>query len=270
MKQTIETIESIFHLLEDGKITGVTFTEDERTALLRNSDKPRWSELQAVLESNGGVRMETLRAFRAKLKEDRARCVYCPNPAGRTRDHIPPQSFFAPPLPPDLITVPCCKACQEKDQTDDQFIKHLITSLITTEIHPTVAKDIAQRNYAGFKETPSKAQKLMDITVMTPRGPAFNFDDTRVDRFFERVTRAILYHAEGQTYFPAQSNWFLQKIGLGIYNNPPSDWTSKRVADIFHFLIAPTEKKRIFGVAFNFYDGLFIGCDLLRDTPLAD
>src|SRR5215469_8342873 len=45
-------------------------------------------------------------------------CVYCPRPA-TTRDHLPPESLFTPPLPSDRIAVPACYRCNNDASKDD-------------------------------------------------------------------------------------------------------------------------------------------------------
>lgn len=42
-----------------------------------------------------------------------SRCYLCGSTENLTRDHIPPESFFPPPKPTNLITVPCCEKCHK-------------------------------------------------------------------------------------------------------------------------------------------------------------
>lgn len=55
--------------------------------------------------------------FRAKPRP----CAYCGAPAA-TRDHVPPRAAFSKPYPFDLITVPCCQACNARySKLDEEF-----------------------------------------------------------------------------------------------------------------------------------------------------
>lgn len=104
----------------------------------------------------------------------------------------------------------------------------------------------------------------MGLIVDTPFGKAFKMNDERVNRFFERIARAIVNDALSVTYFPARLEWHFQEKGFGIYNKPPKNWIAKRVGNVFRYAVAPTDKGKIFGLMFSIYDGLFIGCDLIR------
>ena len=53
-------------------------------------------------------------------------CVYCRSPKDLTRDHIPPRSFFPPPRPTDLITVPCCCNCHEEFTENDEYLRNYL------------------------------------------------------------------------------------------------------------------------------------------------
>lgn len=48
-----------------------------------------------------------------------AMCAYCGASNPETHDHIPPKGLFSPPLPPDLITVPCCARCHTGTSRDE-------------------------------------------------------------------------------------------------------------------------------------------------------
>src|SRR5947209_4210448 len=49
-------------------------------------------------------------------------CTYCSAKA-TTRDHVPPRCLFPKPMPPDLVTVPCCKDCNQKASLDDEYFR---------------------------------------------------------------------------------------------------------------------------------------------------
>src|SRR5438105_15027083 len=50
-------------------------------------------------------------------------CAYCPQPA-TTRDHLPPECMFTPPLRIDLVTVPACKTCNNGASADDEAFRN--------------------------------------------------------------------------------------------------------------------------------------------------
>jgi len=114
---------------------------------------------------------------------------------GKREDHIPPDSLFAQPKPSNLITVPCCETCRTKDATNDEFMLDLFISLAATENHPTIRNQIAPERFEVYRKFPDRARRLLALTVDTPHGKAFRMGTPEVDRFLERISRAVLYDA---------------------------------------------------------------------------
>lgn len=48
-----------------------------------------------------------------------------------TRDHVPPRGLFPRPLPSDLITVPCCKPCNNGKSREEEFFRLIATLGVT-------------------------------------------------------------------------------------------------------------------------------------------
>ena len=59
-------------------------------------------------------------------RQKRERCVYCRSSENLTRDHIPPKSFFPPPRPSNLITVPCCRECHGEYTENDAYLRNYL------------------------------------------------------------------------------------------------------------------------------------------------
>ena len=68
-----------------------------------------------------------------KLK---AVCVYCGSENNLTKDHIPPKSLFAKPLPDDLITVPSCRHCNRGASRDDEYFRMVLVQRRDVGGHP--------------------------------------------------------------------------------------------------------------------------------------
>ena len=112
-----------------------------------------------------------------------------------TDDHVPPRSFFPPPLPNNLITVRCCKKCNNVFSLDDEAFLIWITSgaelnqkgrwILTNKIVPKLRKKIKLRD---------NVRKHIKIEpVQLPSGvvelPLSRFPDERGDRFMVRLQR---------------------------------------------------------------------------------
>lgn len=57
-------------------------------------------------------------------------CYLCGSVQNLTKDHIPPKNLFPSPKPTDLITVWCCKTCNEKFSLIDESFRVFTSSVI--------------------------------------------------------------------------------------------------------------------------------------------
>ena len=55
-------------------------------------------------------------------------CVYCGERRTLSRDHVPPANLFSTPRPSNLVTVPCCDACNNAASKDDEYFRLAITA----------------------------------------------------------------------------------------------------------------------------------------------
>jgi hypothetical protein len=198
-------------------------------------------------------------------------CTYCESKTGSTNDHIPPKGFFQKPLPNNaqLITVPCCEACQKTDQKQDGFVRNLFCSLFDTEDHPTIKNDIALRRNRSFERDYNLAQQLADIMVnkdmVAPTGvhvgkaPAFDLELPVINEFIERVCRAVIFDAFKQTYFSAQFDWWLNpQISASMLSIAPATSKQRNVLDVFHYLVTPVPGKSHYWIILTFYQNMRI------------
>ena len=165
-------------------------------------------------------------------------CIYCAMGAGTTLDHIPPSCFFdEKPNPP--IIAPCCEGCRIADQAHDEFARNLFTSLLNTESE--APGKVAEARDRSYKRAPAKLGKLASITTVTPLGPAFDLNDARIDRFLERVGRAVLWDAYRQGYFAGKCQWKLAPAELDIvFTQTVSGGLKRRyVSMIFAYVASP-------------------------------
>ncbi len=146
-------------------------------------------------------------------------CTYCGNRNATTADHVPPKSFFATPRPNNFITVPCCKICNGSFGKDDERARNLLTSLQNTENHPAILDQIADKRNRSYLRTQGASNfshvlnSLRLVDAYTPGGialgsrPTFNLDQKLMNRFIERMTRALLHHETGAGYANGSVDW---------------------------------------------------------------
>ncbi len=126
-------------------------------------------------------------------------CYLCRATENLTRDHVPPENLFPKPKPSNLITVPCCKTCNEGfSKLDEQFRAFVSSAANVTEIGKMVMRS---KVFGGsLKKSPAlKNQMAKDVfrgTVMTELGPVtvplIAMDRAILDPFFTRLTKGLL------------------------------------------------------------------------------
>lgn len=130
-------------------------------------------------------------------------CIYCQErPSTRRGDHVPPQCFFADARGFKLIQVPCCTKCNVELSKDDEFVRDLLSAEERNESHDTVKSHVATKRNRSWERTPSRLQKLIDLSKVVVVGTtngrpdrrlAMNWDRPEMDRFLKRMGRAIFY-----------------------------------------------------------------------------
>ena len=137
----------------------------------------------------------------------RTECVYCGSQQQMTRDHIPPKNLFPKPHPSNLVTVSCCRSCNESASRDDEFFRFIITRDDAGEhpearkILPSVFKSLQRPQAMGLTNLMRK--NLFDIDVYTPGGIyierrlGYNADFRRFDSVASRIVKGLFWHEFG-------------------------------------------------------------------------
>lgn len=132
-------------------------------------------------------------------------CTYCGESGKRTDDHIPPKNLFPDPKPSDLITVPCCEACNRDASLDDEYFR-----LVTVFRHDVAGHPAARARWPSVFRSLDKPQKLRFRTAflrtLRPvrlrsraglhlgESGVFQTDVRRVSNVIDRITRGLYYH----------------------------------------------------------------------------
>lgn len=127
------------------------------------------------------------------------KCYLCGATENLTRDHIPPVGFFVPPLPDDLITVPCCRNCNDAFANDDEAARAFLSAY---RWQSEKGMWIWKNKVVGstLKRSPKLAghirASLLPLPVKTDKGveimPAIQFPVERMNRWMIRITRGLL------------------------------------------------------------------------------
>lgn len=174
-------------------------------------------------------------------------CIYCGKKEANTKDHVPPKNFFAKPRPSNLITVPSCDGCNNKYGKDDERIRNIITSIDATEVHPMIQGKIDQKRNRSFSRPEGKSNlhhfigSIRMANCYSENGhylgkaPVFNLDQSIVDKFLERMVRALLFKENGIEYTKLDIKWKIAPTKKDLATMPDEIKAllfSKRVKEI--------------------------------------
>src|SRR5258706_7560399 len=126
------------------------------------------------------------------------RCYLCGSLENLTRDHVPPRGFFPPPLPSNLITVPCCNSCNHGYSLDDEA-----TRLWLSAAYGASKAGEWILEHKASKKTPKLIDALLtsieEVKLLTvDHGEVdverYEVPIDRIERFVIRVTKGLLTH----------------------------------------------------------------------------
>jgi hypothetical protein len=114
----------------------------------------------------------------------------------RSKDHIPPDCIFPQDKPPNLITVPCYKKCNEEYKQLDQRMRNyfaLVAGDKSGSVGQIAQREVnrSQRWQEVFLSYTKKHPTLVDNSGK-PR-LVFYFDDDELKRWLVRVVKGLFY-----------------------------------------------------------------------------
>jgi len=153
----------------------------------------------------------TLRKKRAEKKV--GRCVFCGVRGPITREHIPAQNLFPPPMPSNLITVPSCRKCNSEWQRDEDYFRLWLVAREDTKgnpardaLFPTVNRSLARVEARGFlksfMDSLAKAEQVTPAGIYVRSGTVVTTEGSRLDRIAEKIIRGLFYYETGRRVPP--------------------------------------------------------------------
>lgn len=186
------------------------------------------------------------------------RCVYCGTDKDITVDHVPPKLLLMRPHPPNLITVPACRACNQSFQKDDEYVRTMLCIDVRASSNaaaqsnlPAVLRSLRRANAKAFVEYLTRQAERSVVLGQdgSPMGQVFELEKVRVNRAGERLVRA-LHFAETGTPIPDGA-----RLRVGCNTNiRPGDTALKEIAQA---MAAFRERRhRYVGTAFGYLAAL--------------
>ena len=142
------------------------------------------------------------------MAESERECVYCGSMKQTTDDHVPPKSLFPKPRPSNLITVPCCRKCNNSASKDDEYFRSMLAMRNDAGEHseaqrvlPAVSRSLRRRKGSGF--TKKLLQNVTLVDVRTPAGlyvgraVGYKVENERLERVVARIVRGVYWYHYG-------------------------------------------------------------------------
>lgn len=136
------------------------------------------------------------------------------NPA-TSREHVPPESFFEPPYPSNLITVPSCSPCNQGSHLDDDYFLAFLVSRDYSGT-PPVLESVRERVYRGLRRADRPGLQIRLLDASTPEGE-------RLRKVLKKQVRGLAFHLTGRTVlrstymeWSAPSSCTLNRLSTGI------------------------------------------------------
>ena len=144
-----------------------------------------------------------------------------------------PRSFFQPPYPDNLITVPSCSQCNHGSHLDDDYVLGYLVSLDMPGASPTLelVRDRVKRGLhrPGF---PGLRRRLQTSVVFNyDRDPAtgtrvasvgIRSEPARLTRWLKKQVRGLAYHITGKTLW--RSTFVQLERTHFRHTRPPEFW----------------------------------------------
>jgi hypothetical protein len=160
------------------------------------------------------------------------RCVLCGVNPPTTREHIPPESFFEQPYPPNLITVPACAGCNQGSQKDDDYLLAFLVALDHGGT-PDVLDQVRDRVYRGLRrpEHPGLHIRLLQNSTLVRSGVGSEHgrfavesrpEGERMLRVLRKQVRGLAFHLTGRNI--PRSTFISVERTFFRHTQPPEYW----------------------------------------------
>lgn len=145
----------------------------------------------------------------------------------------------------ELITVPCCEECRSSQQGDDAIVRNFLISSAAAECRHTSDDQIERKRNRSLERDPTllknmagsiaSADVFSDGKVFLGTALAFDLDQSSMNRFFDRVARALLHEETGSGHVFCTIKW--KPVKDSRFNDSFSKYATQRrsVGNIFSY-----------------------------------
>lgn len=161
-------------------------------------------------------------------------CVYCGTTVPNiTRDHVVARQFFPAPLPSNLITVPCCPACNDRKREIEEYVCTAFVSHASVLRPHSAAGLVAREKLLKWISKRRKlrehfAKRIIAAQALHPFAeegiwPAIRIENKRVHPLIEMITQGLIFSLHG-LLIPegtvVKANWDIDDAFLDRFGAP--------------------------------------------------
>src|SRR5208283_1170426 len=139
------------------------------------------------------------------MSRPKGTCVYCGTFGPLHMDHVPPESLFESRARSNLVTVPCCRNCNNTASKDDQYFLVFIALREGGKRQPEhdnlwqkFLRTLRRKEASKFRQKViSKIKFVQPITptgIILPRALSIPIDGLRVVRIVIRIVKGLYFH----------------------------------------------------------------------------
>lgn len=113
----------------------------------------------------------------------------------KSKDHVPPDCIFPSNKPLNLITIPCCKSCNEGFKSLDQKMRNFFAILAGDKSGEVgkIAKNEVLRSRKLRSDFLSHTKELTTVVHDSKPMLAFYFNDEELERWLVRVVKGLSF-----------------------------------------------------------------------------
>ena len=173
------------------------------------------------------------------MSRPKGTCVYCGTFGPLHMDHVPPQNLFERHSRPNLITVPCCRKCNNAASKDDEYLLVFFALREDAKLQPEHAnlwqkclRILKRKEASKFRQTVvAKVKFVQPVTstgIILPSALSIPIDGLRVSNIIVRIVKGLYFHERTQRL--PDTYLVIAHDVLALHQPPPI----KRMVEISH------------------------------------
>src|SRR5258707_4205943 len=117
-----------------------------------------------------------------------------------THDHVIADCFFPQPKPANLLTLPCCVACQKEYRMDEEYVRNAFAPISNVSAS-TDALQAWKKTHRSIKRRPALhsdfMQRIFPVSIGGVNLSGLSFSQARTEKVMRKIVLGLHYHHTG-------------------------------------------------------------------------